>query len=105
MNSAQGARTVLGLPWPLSDSPGVKRFRAAVPNSASYRALESFAAAELAVKVARASGGRNISVADVARGTWKTDLLDFQGTTNNAAGVVVLGNRGWAKPSGFSRRP
>jgi hypothetical protein len=44
-------------------------------------------------------------VADVARGTWKTDLLDFQGTTNNAAGVVVLGNHGWAKPSGFSRRP
>ena len=99
MNSAQGARTVLGLPWPLSDAAGVKRFRAAVPNSVSYRALESFAAAELAVKVARENGGRNISVADVARGTWKTDLLDFQGTTNKGAGVVVLGKRGWAKPS------
>jgi ABC-type branched-subunit amino acid transport system substrate-binding protein len=98
MNSAQGARTVLGLPWPLSDGPGVKRFRAAVSNSVSYRALESFAAAELAVKVARETGGHAISVADVARGTWKNDLLDFQGTTNRGAGVVVLGKHGWAKP-------
>lgn len=93
--SAQGARTVLGMPWPLSDNPGVKRFRAAMPNSVSYRALESFAAAELAIKVARDNGGNNISVSTVAKGNWKSDLFDFQGTTNKSAGVVVLGKNGW----------
>ena len=79
----------------LSDNAGAKQFRAAVPNSASYRALESFAAAQLAIKAALANGGHNISAADVAKGNWKSDLFDFQGAINKAAGVVVLGKKGW----------
>src|SRR5205823_2190255 len=43
--SLRHARTVLGLPWPLSPSAGANRYRAAMPGSASYRALVSFAAA------------------------------------------------------------
>ncbi|MHB8328432.1 MAG: ABC transporter substrate-binding protein [Acidimicrobiales bacterium] len=85
--------TVLGLPWPESSSPGAERFRAALPGVTSYRALVSYAAVELAVDVARATG--NATVASVAGGTWHNDLFDFDGTTNAGAQVVQESSGGW----------
>jgi hypothetical protein len=99
IGGAIGARTVLGADWPTADTPGAARFRAAVPGSTSYRALESYAAATFAVDVARHDGGHNPSVDDVRHGTWKSDLYDFHGTANQKVAVVVLTPTGWAQPS------
>ncbi|HVL92451.1 MAG TPA: hypothetical protein VM264_03825 [Acidimicrobiales bacterium] len=76
---AMGARTVLSLPWPTSLLPGAARFRATA-ESTSYRALVSYAATELAIDVARQAG--DLSVASVAAGSWRSDLLDLVGLSS-----------------------
>ncbi|MDP1793189.1 MAG: hypothetical protein Q8K63_03540 [Acidimicrobiales bacterium] len=75
--SGAGAQTVLGLPWPTSADAGARRFRART-GSKSYAAEAAFAAAELAVRVARANGTVTLSV--MALGTWSSDLYDYVGT-------------------------
>lgn len=85
--------TVLGLPWPESQSPGATRFRSELPGVSSYRALVSFAAVEMAVQVARAT--HTLSMAAVADGTWQNDLYDFAGTNNVGAQVVQASPEGW----------
>ncbi|MGQ0520139.1 MAG: ABC transporter substrate-binding protein [Actinomycetota bacterium] len=85
MPEALGARTVLGLPWPTSTAPGAARFRATT-ESTSYRALVSYAAAELAIDVARQQGV--VSVESVGAGTWRTDLVDLSGLTNRVNTLV-----------------
>jgi ABC-type branched-subunit amino acid transport system substrate-binding protein len=92
-----GARTVLGLAWPTSPDPGAARFRAAV-GSSSYRALVSFAAAELAVKVARAEGA--VTPSTISLRSWRTDLVDFNGSANDGATVDVAGPGGWFPTGG-----
>jgi len=82
---ALGARSIMALPSPTSLLAGAARFRATT-DSTSYRALVSYAAAELAIDVARQAG--EISVASVAAGTWRSDLLDLVGTTNRATTMV-----------------
>jgi Periplasmic binding protein len=96
-----GAYTVLGFPWPTSDVPAAARFRRAVPGATSYRALVSFAAAELAILVARSQG--EVSAGAVSRGVWRTDLLHFQGVVNRGATVVAAVPGGWAVQPGRKR--
>ena len=92
-DSTVGAlRTLLSLPWPTWSDPGAARFRAST-RSESYRALVSFAAAELAIDVARQRG--NVSLPAVASGTWRSDLFDLVGTTNRAGLVVMAGPGSW----------
>ncbi|MGH9164470.1 MAG: hypothetical protein ACRDZW_03015, partial [Acidimicrobiales bacterium] len=83
---ALGARTIMALPWPASALAGAARFRATA-DSTSYRALVSYAATELAIDVARQAG--RISVASVAAGIWRSDLLDLVGTVNRAPTLVT----------------
>lgn len=87
-------RTVLALPWPTSSDPGAARFRAST-RSQSYRALVSFAAAELAIDVARQRG--SVSLPAVASGTWRSDLLDLVGVTGRVGSVVVAGSGSWVR--------
>lgn len=89
-----GSRTVLALPWPTWTAPGAARFRAST-RSASYRALVSFAAAELAIDVARQRGG--ISLPAIASGTWRSDLVDLVGTTSRPGSVVVADLGSWVQ--------
>ena len=91
-DAAEGPRTVLALPWPTWDVPGAARFRAST-RSASYRALVSFAAAELAIDVARQAGG--ISLPAMAFGTWRSDLVGVVGNTTQTGAVVVAGVGTW----------
>ncbi|MDQ3574570.1 MAG: hypothetical protein M3404_06565, partial [Actinomycetota bacterium] len=88
---ARGSRTVLGLPWPTSSAAGAERFRSAV-GTRSYRALVSFAATELAIKVAREKGA--VSVPAVAGGTWRSDLFEVNGLSTRTD-VVGMGREGW----------
>ncbi len=88
----EGPRTVLALPWPTWDAPGAARFRAST-QSTSYRALVSFAAAELAIDVARQAG--RISLPTMAFGTWRSDLLDVVANTSRAGPVVMAGVGTW----------
>jgi hypothetical protein len=91
---AHNVTTVLGLPWPTSSSAGATRFRAVVPGVSSYRALVSFAATEMAVEVARDTG--TLTMAALSSGTWRSDLIDYAGISNDAEQVVVDGTNGWA---------
>jgi len=91
--AAQGVRTVLGLPWPDSDTPGANRYRAAVPDGHSYRALVSFAAVELAVQVARAEG--TVRSDRVATGSWRSDLFDLEGGHHRPRPVMVASLGTW----------
>ncbi|MGH9150963.1 MAG: hypothetical protein ACRD03_00865, partial [Acidimicrobiales bacterium] len=86
MPEALGARTVLGLPWPSSDTPGAARFRSTT-RSTSYRALVSYAATELAIEVARQKGG--VSVEAVREGTWRSDLFDMDGLETRVNNLVA----------------
>lgn len=86
MPEALGARTVLGLPWPTSDTPGAARFRSTT-RSTSYRALVSYAATELAIEVARQKGG--VSVDAVRQGTWRSDLFDMEGLETRVNNLVA----------------
>ncbi|MGI8684187.1 MAG: hypothetical protein ACR2MO_03675 [Acidimicrobiales bacterium] len=86
MPEAIGARTVLGLPWPTSTAPGAARFRSTT-SSLSYRALVSYAAAELAIDVARRQGG--VSLDSVEAGIWRNDLIDLTGLTSRVNTLVV----------------
>lgn len=86
MPEAIGARTVLGLPWPTSAAPGAARFRSTT-ESLSYRALVSYAAAELAIDVARRQGG--VSLESVEAGIWRNDLIDLTGLTSRVNTLVV----------------
>jgi hypothetical protein len=89
-----GPRTVLGLPWPTWEVPGAARFRAST-HSSSYRALVSFAAAELAIDVARQGAG--VSLPAMAMGSWRSDLFDLIGTTSQTGAVVVAGVGSWVQ--------
>lgn len=80
--AAQDAQTAVGFPVPGSPDPGAQRFRRAVPGAGSYRALVSFAAAELALAVARETGG--ISAGRVSAGTWRSDLYHLESGRNAA---------------------
>lgn len=96
-----GGRTVLGLPWPTSNEPGAARFRAAVSGVVSYRALVAYAGAELAVASARVRSP--LRLADLARGTWQTDLVTLSDGANTTARIVVAGAGGWATAAVASR--
>jgi Periplasmic binding protein len=87
MLPAQGARTVLGFPSPRSDDPGAARYRRATSRGSSYRALVSFAAAELALEVTRQTGG--VSAAPVRTGRWHSDLYDLVDGRNTSGRVVT----------------
>ncbi len=94
--AAQGARTVLGLPWPSSDEPGARRFRAAAGGDRavrSYRALVTFAGVEAAVEAATATGSPV-----PATGRYRSDLYDIDGGANRAGAVVRAGFGRWAAP-------
>lgn len=82
---ATGARTVLAMPWPTSSAPGAARFRANTV-SQSYRALVSYAAAELAIDVARQTGA--VSLASMAGRTWHSDLVEVDGVTNRVGSLA-----------------
>ena len=86
-------RTLLGLPWPAWDEPAVARFRT-VAKSAAYRALVSFAATEFAIAAARSNAGR-VDLDAVARSSWRTDLIAFDGLTNVALRPAQAGLLGW----------
>jgi hypothetical protein len=89
-----GVRTVFGLPWPSSGAPGAARFRAST-GSASYRALVTFAAAEIAIAVARTSGASGLP--SISQGVWRTDLVDIEGGVNRGAAVVLATPTGWER--------
>lgn len=88
---ARGTRTVLGLPWPTSEGAGPARFRSAAWTR-SYRAMISFAAAELAMEVARRKGA--VSMATVAAGRWGSDLVALDGDTVRSTPVALTAD-GW----------
>jgi ABC-type branched-subunit amino acid transport system substrate-binding protein len=90
---SDGARTVLGFPWPTDSDSGAAWFRQEVPRSTSYRSLVSFAAAELAVKILR-SQPRGSST-DAAAGSWISPLFRFEHGANVGARVVVAFQGGW----------
>jgi hypothetical protein len=95
--AARGARTFLGLPWPTSDEPGARRFRAAAGGGRgmrSYRALVTFAAVEAAVEAATATGSPAPSA-----GRFRSDLYDIDGGANRAGDVVRAGFGRWASAS------
>ncbi|MGH9034470.1 MAG: hypothetical protein ACRD0O_01790, partial [Acidimicrobiia bacterium] len=95
--AAQGSRTFLGLPWPSSDEPGARRFRAAAGGDRavrSYRALVTFAAVEAAVEATAATGSPA-----PATGRFRSDLYDIDGGANRAGGVVRAGFGRWATAS------
>lgn len=94
---AVGARTVLGVPWPSSEEPGAARFRAAMGGTASYRAIVSFAAAEIAVAAARSGGPFRPEI--LRSGSWRTDLVVLDAGVNRAAAVVIAGADGWRTTS------
>ena len=91
-----GSRTVLGLPWPGGDTAGAARFRNAVRNGGSYRALVSFAATELAVSIARTAGHVNLAAVDGGR--WSGDLFELTGRVNTGAAVTLVDGR-WTRDS------
>lgn len=91
--AAQGAHTFLGLPWPTSDEPGARRFRAAAGGeraARSYRALVTFAAVEAAVEAATTTGSPAPST-----GRYRSDLYDIDGGANRAGTVVRAGFGRW----------
>jgi hypothetical protein len=90
---ALGTRTVLGVPWPSSEEPGAARFRSAMGAKASYRAIVSFAAAELAIAAARS--GEPFRAEALLSGSWHTDLVAIESGINRSAAVVVASGDGW----------
>ncbi|MFN2543383.1 MAG: hypothetical protein ABR600_02265 [Actinomycetota bacterium] len=91
-----GARTVLGFAWPTDSTTGAEWFRQQVPGTTSYRALVSFAAAELALEVLRADG--DVTPELVRAGTWRSPLFRFDDGVNQSARVVVASQDGWLTP-------
>jgi ABC-type branched-subunit amino acid transport system substrate-binding protein len=91
--AAQGVRTVLGLPWPDSDTPGANRYRAAVPGGQSYRALVSFAAVELAVQAARNDGA--VQAERLRSGSWRSDLFHLEEGHHQQRPVMVASLGRW----------
>lgn len=91
--AAQGVRTVLGLPWPDSDTPGANRYRAAVPGGHSYRALVSFAAVELAVQAARNDGA--VRTERLRAGSWRSDLFHLEDGHHQERPVMVASLGRW----------
>jgi hypothetical protein len=55
----------------------------------------SFAAAELAIDVARQGAG--VSLPAMAMGSWRSDLFDLIGTTSQTGAVVVAGVGSWVQ--------
>jgi hypothetical protein len=90
---AQGARTVLGFPSPRADEPGASRYRRTVSYSGAYRALVSFAAAELALDVARVTG--SVAAGPVRTRHWKSDLYDLDGGRNASPRIVAARFARW----------
>lgn len=91
--SGLGLQTVLGAPWPASADEGARRFRDSAKAS-SYAGLVSFAAAELAIAVARSNGGI-VNAATARNGSWRTDLIVLEAGTNVALRVVRARAGGW----------
>jgi hypothetical protein len=91
---AQGARTVLGFPSPRADEPGASRYRRTVSYSGAYRALVSFAAAELALDVARVTG--SVAAEPVRTRHWKSDLYDLDGGRNASPRIVTARFARWS---------
>jgi hypothetical protein len=87
-----GARTVLGLPWPTDTGSGPSRFRATGSNT--YAGLVAFAATELAITMARTADGITPAALD---GPWRTDLLDVAQGQNHGCGVVEISNGQWVR--------
>ena len=100
---AQGAKSAVALLPPASDDPGAKRFRQAVPGTDSYRALVSFAAAELALDAGRLNNGA-VTVAAVRDHHWHSDLYDVDGGQQTTAHVVTIRFGQWVA-TGASRHP
>lgn len=94
--AVHGARTLLGLPWPTSDEPGARRYRAAVGGRAarSYRGLVTFAGVEAAVEVASATGAPSPAPSS---GRFRSDLYDLDGGVNRAGAVVVARFGRWTR--------
>ena len=89
-------RIALGLPWPTWDDPASARFRQAA-RSTSYRAMVSFAAAELAILAARRSAGP-LTYGAVA-GDTDTDALALRGGTLARLHVAEAAAGGWSRYS------
>jgi ABC-type branched-subunit amino acid transport system substrate-binding protein len=100
---AQGAKSAVALLPPASDDPGAQRFRQAVPGTDSYRALVSFAAAELALDAGRLNHGA-VTVAAVRDHHWHSDLYDVDGGQQTTAHVVAIRFGRWAA-TGATRHP
>ncbi|HZQ78730.1 MAG TPA: hypothetical protein VFE55_15455 [Acidimicrobiia bacterium] len=92
---AQGARSAVALLPPGSEDPGAKRFRQAVPGCDSYRAMVSFAAAELALDAARLNHGV-VTTAAVRDHHWHSDLYDVDAGQQTTAHVVAIRFGRWA---------
>ena len=88
-----GARAVFGLPWPTSDAPGAVRFRAAVPRVTSYRALVSFAAAELAIGMVRE--GLAVTADEVRATEWRNDMVSLRDGVNVTTTILVARKGNW----------
>jgi hypothetical protein len=76
-----------------------------VKGTTSYRALVSFAAADLAIRVIRAEG--DLSTRLVRDGTWSSALYTFSHGVNENERVVVASADGWftVNTDGSSDRP
>ena len=70
------------------DGPGARRYRRQVPYGSSYRAIVSFAAAELALDVLRATGG--VTAAPLRSGRWRSDVYDIDGGRNASPRPVTV---------------
>ena len=92
--SGLSVRTALGLPGPMGTDPGATRFRTST-GFTSYRALVTFAATELAIAVARTSG--SVTAAGVAKGSWYSDLLHFDGVENHGVAIARASAVGWSR--------
>ena len=91
--SLRHARTVLGVPWPMSTSSGAIRYRSEVPGALSYRAIVSFAAAESAVDIARGANG--LSASAISAASLESDLLPLDHGRNTGASVVAAVDGRW----------
>lgn len=90
--SATGSQTMLGLPWPTSDQSGARQFRS-VTGSTSYPAEVAYAAAQLAIQVARSQG--TLTMAQLSDRSWSTALYQYAGSTNSGAQIVTAGAGAW----------
>jgi hypothetical protein len=101
---AQGARSAVALSTPNADDSGSSRFRRSAPGCDSYRSLVSFAAAELAVGAASASGGV-ISMTALRDRRWHSDLYDVDGGQHTTSHVVAIRLGRWTNSDARGSSP